>query len=153
MASLSWQSPNAENIWNVCKSNARWWQIPQRGWFSHLSFQAKVFIRRVMIDGFPSSSTLRRREVELGKRFFCTIPLEDYTHKIIICPIPHIIWKYLFGRCYPFVIWCFNNGFLLNMFKFVQMMSWRSCSKFYDIWGYNTFGVCIIVSCSMVGME
>ena len=37
MTSLSWLSPKVENIWNVCKSNARWWQILQCGWHSHLS--------------------------------------------------------------------------------------------------------------------
>ena len=42
MPSLSWLSPKVENVWNVCKSNARWWKILQRGWHSHLPFHAKM---------------------------------------------------------------------------------------------------------------
>ena len=35
MASVSWLSPNAKKLWNVCKSDARWWKILQRGWHSY----------------------------------------------------------------------------------------------------------------------
>ena len=106
VSSLSWLSPKAENVWNVCKSNARWWQIFQHGWHSHFQFRAKVFIWRVMIGGLPLGSSLKRRRLGSGICFFCTILLEDNTHRFIKCPIACIIWKYLLDvwqvltRCY-----------------------------------------------------
>ena len=36
-ASLSWLSPKAEKVWNVCKLKAKWCQILQRGWHSYYS--------------------------------------------------------------------------------------------------------------------
>ena len=95
MASVSWLSPNAKKLWNVCKSDARWWKILQRGWHSHLPFRAKVFIWRVVIGGLPSGSALKRRELGSGTCFFCTVPLKDSTHRFIKCPIACTIWKYL----------------------------------------------------------
>ena len=40
-----------------------------------------------------------------------------------------------------------NNGLFLNMFKMVQMMRWRYCSKFYVIGDYNTIGIYVMLSC------
>ena len=79
MTLVSWLSPKAKKLWNVYKSNARWWNILQRGWHSHLPFHAKVFIWRVMIRGLPLGSTLKRRGLGSGTCFFCTVPLEDST--------------------------------------------------------------------------
>mgnify|MGYP000120151806 FL=1 len=71
--------------------------------------------------------------------FFCTIMLEDSTHRFIECLITSIIWQYLSD------IWQvyegLNNGFFLSMFKMVQMMSCIYCSNFYDIGEYNTIGI------------
>ena len=95
MPSLSWLSPKAEKVWNVCESNARWWKILQPGWHSHLPFHAKVFIWSVMIGGLLLGSALKGREPGSGTCFFCTIPLEDSTHRFIKCPITCTIRKYL----------------------------------------------------------
>ena len=106
MTSLSWLSSKAAKLWNVCKSDARWWKILQRGWHSYLPFRAKVFIWRVMIGGLPLGSALKRRGLGSGTCFFCTVPLEDSTHRFIKCPIACTIWKYLseiwqvLTRCY-----------------------------------------------------
>ena len=93
---MQWHRYLVEKVWNVCKSNARWWQILQCSRYTHLPFRAKVFIRRVMIGGLPLGSTLKRRGLGLYSCFFCTIPLEDI--------MPHRFIK-------PIVIWDLNNGF------------------------------------------
>ena len=95
MASLSWLSRKVKRLWNLRKSNSRWWEILQRGWPSHLPFHAKVSIWRVMIGGLPLGSTLKRRGLGSGTRFFCIIPLEDNTHRLIKCSITCISWKHL----------------------------------------------------------
>ena len=87
VASLSWLSFKKENVWNVYKSNARRWQILQRGWHSHLPFCAKVFIWRVIVVGLPLRSSLKRRWLGSSTCFFCNIPLEGCTHRFIKCSI------------------------------------------------------------------
>ena len=79
IALVSWLSPKAKKLWNVCKSDARWWKILQRGWHSHLPFHAKVFIWRVMIGGLPLGSALKRWRLGSSTCSFCTVPLEDST--------------------------------------------------------------------------
>ena len=88
-------SPKVENVWNVCTSNARWWQMLQRSLHSHLSIRAKVFIWRVVISGLPLGSTLKRRGLGSSMCFFCTIPFEDNAHRFIKCSVTHIIWEVL----------------------------------------------------------
>ena len=78
----------------VCKSNAGGWQILQRGWHLHLPLHAKVFIWTIIINGLSLSLTLRRRGLGSGMWFFCTIPLEDNTHRFIKCSVLLIIQKY-----------------------------------------------------------
>ena len=68
--------------------------------------QRYSFIWRVMIGGLPLGSALKRRGLGFGTCFFCTVPLEDSTHRFIKCPIACTIWKYLsdiwqvLTRCY-----------------------------------------------------
>ena len=55
----------------------------------------------------------------------------------------NIIWKYRrFGKIQFVVISGLNNEILFNMFKMIQMLSYRYCSNFYDIGDYNTIRMC-----------
>ena len=74
-------------------------------WHSHLPFHAKVFIWRVMIGELPLGSALNKWW--LGSTcFFCTILLENNTHRFIKRLVAHSIWTYLskiwqvLSRCY-----------------------------------------------------
>ena len=106
IGSLSWVSSKAQKEWNVYKSDAGWWQILQRSWCCTLPYKYKVFIWRVMVGGLPLGSALKRRDLGYGTCFFCTIPLEDNTHRFIQCPVAQTIWKYIseiwqvLSRCY-----------------------------------------------------
>ena len=119
MASLSGLSLKARRVWNVCKSDARWWQILQHGWHSHLPFCAKVFRWRVMKGGLPFGLTLKRWGLGSDTCFFCTIPLDDNSRSSIKIHIMHMIWNYLSDvwqistRCYLSL----NNEFLLYLSK------------------------------------
>ena len=48
-----------------------------------------------MIGGLPLGSALKRQRLGSGTCFFCTVPLEDSTHRFIKCHVACTIWKYL----------------------------------------------------------
>ena len=45
-------SPKVENVWNVCTSNARWWQMLQRSLQCQLLFRSNLLIGMVIIGTF-----------------------------------------------------------------------------------------------------
>ena len=104
--SLGWLSSKAEEEWRIHKSDQGWWQILQRTWHSKLPLVAKVFIWRVLIGGLPLGIALKRRGLAMGNCFFCTVQMEDSTHRFIQCPIACQIWSYIsqiwqvLSRCY-----------------------------------------------------
>ena len=114
----------------------------QRGWHSHSSFHAKVFILRLVIGWAISlGSTLKRRGPGWGTCFFCTIPLEDNnTHRLIKCPIVYAIfgstlsdiWQvnFFWPNCYERQQ---QRDFFVDMFKTVPMTSRRRYSNLFDI--------------------
>ena len=119
------------------------WPVLQHGGHSHLPFFAKIFIRR------PLGSTLSRQGLGSGTCFFCAILFKDNTHVYYMLYSSYNLEVLI--KDLASVIWCLNNWFLRNMFKMVQMMSWRSCSNFYGIRDCNTLGICTILSYSIVG--
>ena len=124
--SLSWLSPKAKNVWNICKSNARWWKILQRGWHA---FYAKVIIWRVVIGGRPFGSALKRRGLGLVTCFFCTFQLEDNTHRLNKYPIVCIIWKYLSD------IWQILTRYYLRPQHWVGFF--LICSEWSKCWAWD----------------
>ena len=93
--SLGWVSSKAEEEWKIHKFNHGWWQILQRSWHSKLSVVAKAFIWRVLIGGLPLGLALKRRGLATGNCFFCTVQMEDSTHRFIQCSIVCQIWSYI----------------------------------------------------------
>ena len=90
--SLGWLSSKAEEEWKIHKSDHGWWQISQRSWHSKLPLVAKVFIWVIALA--------------MGNCFFCTIQMEDSTHRFIQCPIAHRfgVTFLKFGKSYHGVI-------------------------------------------------
>ena len=81
--SLQWLSSKAKEEWKIHNSDHRWWQILKRSWHSKLPLVAKVFIWRVLIGGLPLGLALKRLGITTGNCFFCTIQMEDNTHRFI----------------------------------------------------------------------
>ena len=97
----------------------------------------------------PLGSTLNRRGLKVGTRFFCIVQLEDNTHWFIQFRIALCIWKYHknHGRYSLLIVLCRDNGSSTNMGKMNLKMRWKSYSNFYDIGGCNIMGIYIMSSC------
>ena len=81
----------SSKIENVSKFDARWWKMLQCCCYSQFLFLCKVCVWRVIIEGLPLGSTLNRRGLKVGTRFFCIVQLEDNKHLFIQCPIAHAL--------------------------------------------------------------
>ena len=79
----------------IHKYDHAWWHIVKRTRHSKLPLVAKVFISRVLIGGLPLGLTLKRHGLATGNCFFCTVQMEDTTHRLIQCPIVYHIWSYI----------------------------------------------------------
>ena len=87
--SLGLLSSKAEEERKIHKSDNGWWQILQCSWRSKLPLVAKVFIWRVLTGGLPLGLALKRCGLVTSNCFFCTIQMEDNTHRFIQCLIAH----------------------------------------------------------------
>ena len=67
--------------------------VLQKGWCSHLSFRAKVFIWRIMVGGLPLGDALCKRKIASGFSFFCTVKGEHSPHRFISCVVTKMVWK------------------------------------------------------------
>ena len=93
--SLRWLSSKVEEEWKIHNFDHGWWQFLKRSWHSKLPLVAKVFILRVLIGGSPLVLALNCRGLATGNCFFCTVQMEDSTHRFIQCLIACQIWSYI----------------------------------------------------------
>ena len=92
-----------------------------------------------MIGGSPLGLTLNKQELGSGTCFFCIIPLEDSTHRLIKCSTTLSIRKFLpeilqvLSRCYLICqLWVFGqyaqNGRsneIKMLFQFLHYWGWQ----------------------------
>ena len=138
---LEWLSSKADEKWKINKSDHRWWQILICSWHSKLPLVAKVFIWRVLNGGLPLGLALKCHGLATSNCFFCTVQIEDSTHRFIQCLIACQIWSYIF-QIWQVLLWCYLT---LRQWVFVQFTHVDPKSEmeivFWDI------GDCVIVHC------
>ena len=94
-----WLENRVIMVWSFHRPTIWWKNVLQKGWCSHLSFRAKVFIWRVMVGGLPLGDALCKRKIANGFCFFCTVEVEHSRHRFISCPVTKMVWKFINAIC------------------------------------------------------
>ena len=91
---------------------------------------------------------LKETRTGVGTCFFCTVPLEDCTHKFIKCPIACTIWKYLLN------IWQVLTSCYLRsqQWVFSQYVQNGSNDEMEILFQYLRYWVCVMLSCLIIDM-
>ena len=87
MSNHLWMEDQVRKQWGFQRPISWWQKVVRKGWHSRLPFRAKVFIWRVIIGGLPVGEALRKRNLDNGMCFWCTVVVEDNHHRFLNCPV------------------------------------------------------------------
>ena len=95
MSNHLWMEDQVRKQWGFQRPISWWQKVVRKGWHSRLPFRAKVFIWRVIVGGLPMGEALRKRNIDNGMCFWCTVVVEDNRHRFLNCPVAKQVWGFI----------------------------------------------------------